>query len=261
MTAPEGVSPFEQNGTPSAAIVPTTIRDLFHETFSELGAASRKTALSLRWRQGLDVPLTGLEYVANEFSLDHERWTLAPTELTIRIGTASVGTPLNENLRARLVEVVADDRPVPAAHELLFEAQELAWSYERSALVISLAALEVGIKDLVATLVPESLWLVNNLPAPPIERIIRDYLPQLPVRAHLPGTSAITPSDQLRDELRKAVLLRNELVHTGRDRIDAAWLDEWLKLCESLLYAFECYGGRSWAGERVYPEHVRFMAS
>jgi hypothetical protein len=246
VTAPEHLPPFEQNGTPSTAIVPNTVRDLFRETFSELGAVSRKTALLLRWRRGLDVPLIGLEYVANEFSIDHERWVLAPTELTIRIGTASVGIPLNDQLSAQLAEVVADERPVPTAHELLFEAQELAWSYGRSALVISLAALEVGIKDLVATLVPGSSWLVNNLPSPPVERIIRDYLPQLPVRAHLPGTSAITPSRELTDELRKAVLLRNDLVHIGRDRIDPAWLDEWLKLCESLLYAFECFGGRSW---------------
>ena len=261
VTAIEGSGAFNDVGTPVATIIPETVKIFFRETFSLLGAVSRKTALALRWRHGLDVPLGGLEHIVGEFSLDGDRWVPAPQELTLRIGTVAIGIPLNERMAVQLSEVVADDKPVPAAHELLFEAQELAWTHQRSSLVISLAALEVGIKEVVATLVPGSAWLLDNLPAPPVERIIREYLPGLRVLTNLPDASAVTPTDELAKELKKAVRLRNELVHTGRDRIDPKWLDEWLGLCESLLYAFECFGGRAWAGERVNPAHRRLIAT
>jgi hypothetical protein len=143
----------------------------------------------------------------------------------------------------------------------MFEAEELAWSHPRSALVVSLAAVEVGIKEVISALIPEASWLVENIPSPPLERLVTDFLPTLPVRGHLPGTSRVDPKKELLDELKKAVRLRNELIHTGRSSPDGAWLDDWLALGSSLLYAFDSYSGKAWAGRRISPEHVVLMAS
>ena len=77
VTAPGRSQSFDEKATPSPAAVPNTVKVFFQETLSVLAAVSRKTVLSLRWRRGLDIPLTGLEYVASEFSFDREHWTAA----------------------------------------------------------------------------------------------------------------------------------------------------------------------------------------
>src|SRR5438270_11607402 len=67
----------------------------------------------------------------------------------------------------------------PLAHALLREG----WSQRRenpsSALLIGMAALEIGIKEYIAECVPDAAWLAENAPTPPIVNMLTDYLPTL----------------------------------------------------------------------------------
>lgn len=261
MSCPPGKEAFAEDGTPLADIVPNSVRDFFQKVLAELGGVSLTVARALRWRHGLNVPVKALAHIGQDFSLDRVHWIPIPSSgLSARAWVTVSGIPLYDVIRTELEETLAQTSLVPVGHELLFEAEELANSHERSALVLSLAALEVGAKELVAALVPEAEWLVEHLPSPPLERLIGEYVPTLALRAHLSGTSRMLPRKELIDEIKKAARLRNELVHVGGGNVDGQWLDQWLNLCSSLLYAFDCYAGREWAASRVAQAHVSLIA-
>lgn len=80
----------------------------------------------------------------------------------------------------------------------------------RSAIILAVNAAEVGLKQYIAIAVPESAWFVMNATAPPIRKLIVDYLPKLPGvdQDHLPEKS-------VRSVLHAAVQRRNTLVHVG----------------------------------------------
>jgi hypothetical protein len=136
---------------------------------------------------------------------------------------------------------------MPVGHELLAEAEEHAFSSVRSSLVLSLAALEVGFKGLVSKVVPDAAWLVGEMPSPPLEKMLRDYLPLLPKVLEVNGGRGNVLTTTVMDEVRKAVRLRNALVHTGSAKIEGRWLDSWLRLCGDLVYLFDFYQGHPWA--------------
>src|SRR2546422_3448400 len=74
---------------------------------------------------------------------------------------------------------------VPLGHELLREAFRNQRDNTRSAVVMAVAAAETAMKELVVTLAPETRWLMENIPSPPLDKIIREYLEQLPANAPL----------------------------------------------------------------------------
>jgi hypothetical protein len=111
-----------------------------------------------------------------EWSLDGQEWRQSPVDFVAWMGrppfvSGLAGPDINEIL-------LSEDAP-PFARELLQEA----WSEEnknpRSALVIGIAALETGIKDLIIGLIPETEWLIRNLQSPPVHRMLGEYLPLL----------------------------------------------------------------------------------
>ena len=259
-TPANGIEPFD-DGTPHPSIVSHSVQDLFSEVIGPLGQLSYSVASSLRWRYGLRVPIRALGGLGAEFSVDGQRWIPIPRPIAGRTWAYAIGTPIGPHMATDIPEALQPELSVPPGHELLFEAEELGPKYTRSTLVLSLAAIEVGVKRLIATLVPGSEWLVEHLPSPPLASIIEDYLPTLPVRGQLPGTERPDPKEALLRDVRKAARLRNELVHTGAGGIDFAWLDGWLELCSSLLYAFDCFSGRAWAGPLVEERHRVLIAS
>ena len=83
---------------------------------------------------------------------------------------------------AELTAMVTSDIREPLAHQLLREAWNLRHTNPRISVVIGVAAAEVGMKQLVAMLVPHARWLVEELPSPPLVPMMRHYLAELPIR-------------------------------------------------------------------------------
>jgi hypothetical protein len=144
---------------------------------------------------------------------------------------------------SRLVER-GDDEPL--AHQLLREAFAQRTGSPHSSLVFAITAAEVGFKECVSNLVPEAGWLVENLQSPPLYRMLKEYLPLLPVKLRRMGKTLVPPDELLR-EIRTGNDLRNKVSHSGHVEITAEKLDRILKAVSDLLWILDLYQGRPWA--------------
>lgn len=129
-----------------------------------------------------------------------------------------------------------------------------------TAIVLAVTAIEVELKRLVSTMVPEAEWLLVNLPAPPIVRIIEEYLPTLESY-----TKALSPPDVLVKTLRRAVKQRNDFVHVGptgdarwlRSSVEESALRSVLDATSDLLWLFDAQRGYTWALDNL-SEQTKF---
>ncbi len=139
----------------------------------------------------------------------------------------------------------------PLYHHLFREAWQNRADNPRSSLVMAMAAAETALKttavDLYDNLGTE--WVFENLPSPPLDRMLRDYVQLLPARRKIddkvrrPPKAAITL-------IKDGVELRNKLVH-GRDKgIEPEKLDRILRAVRDVLYLLDYYRGHDWALER-----------
>lgn len=119
-----------------------------------------------------------------------------------------------------------------------------------TAIVLAVTAIEVELKRLVSTMVPEAEWLLVNLPAPPIVTIIEKYLATLESY-----NKALAPPDALMKTLRRAVKQRNDFVHVGptgdarwlRSAVEESALRSVLDATSDLLWLFDAQRGYTWA--------------
>jgi hypothetical protein len=132
---------------------------------------------------------------------------------------------------------------VPTAYLLLWEARALASSNAR--LVLTMAALEVGTKSFVVNCDPDTEWLMTALQAPPVHKILKDYIPKLsPRSAHFDKCPSIG-RDLLRT-IQKGVEARNALLHRGEPS-SVADLDELDGAVHYCLRLFDYWAGEDWA--------------
>ncbi len=88
-----------------------------------------------------------------------------------------------------------------------------------------MAATETGFRRLVSDLVPDAQYLIGELQTPPIVQLLRNYLPELPLRSN--PRLAVIPRSVLR-KLQAAVQLRNAIVHKGTQTPDQQAVEQGL---------------------------------
>src|ERR1039458_2043219 len=110
----------------------------------------------------------------------------------------------------------------PLGHQLLREASVNRKVNPRSSLVLAVAAAEVGFKRFAAKTLPDSGWILQ-LPAPPLLDMITAF-PWERLGATINGKKPAIP-ELLKAELKKAVTLRNKIVHTGTPVLSSKTLD------------------------------------
>jgi len=116
--------------------------------------------------------------------------------------------------------------------------------------VTAVAAAETGVKECIASLVPGAGWLVGELPSPPIVKILREYIKQLPAKCKIDGAVRRPPKDLI-TKVNKAVEKRNKLVHGNQVEIEFGELRELLAAVSDLLYLLDYYNGHEWALRHV----------
>jgi hypothetical protein len=130
---------------------------------------------------------------------------------------------------------------VQVAHDMLRSSWDLT---DAAKLVMSVAAAEVGVKRFIAQLVPLAAWLMEELQAPPVWRILRDYVKQLP----LLNCEADEPVPKyLVTAMQRAAEHRNKIVHSGRLEMTAAEVDAVHEQVRDLMYLLDFYSGQEWA--------------
>jgi len=92
----------------------------------------------------------------------------------------------------------------------------------------------------VAKRVPEAGWLVQKIPAPPLVRMLIQYLPTLV------GREPAVPKVVL-DQLRKGITVRDQVAHEGARAVESETLKGTLTAVRDLLWLLDYYGGQTWA--------------
>ena len=169
---------LEDGNVKISKLTPATLETV-DDIFSRLRAVSRSTMIMFNWTHGLDGPPDpyGLPYAF--YSEDGDKWFRysEARRITILLGEAT------HTIYARNVQIDEVVRKVEAGSEEPLGRQLFreAWSQiginPRSALVIGVAAAEVGLKRLIGMLIPAAEWLVQEVQAPPVRKILRDFLP------------------------------------------------------------------------------------
>ncbi len=220
--------------------------DYYRELSKELANVTSKVISTLRWRLNLEQGPRAVQRTlfSDTFSFDGIEWFHLPSDFH-STAMMLVRRAIPDSLLTEITNFVQAGQEEPLPHALFREAWSLRSSNPRSALLIGVAAAEVAVKSYIARVAPETRWLVENLASPPIDKIMREYIPNLP-RQVPEGSLNEIPAGVI-DELKKAVTLRNKVAHTGEYSLSHPSLEAKLQVIRDLLWILDYFSGRLWA--------------
>jgi hypothetical protein len=117
------------------------------------------------------------------------------------------------------------------------------------------AAAEVGFKQFAAKAFPDTDWILENLPSPPLNRMLEIFPWRklgLVINNRVPSVPA-----SVEDELKKAVTLRNQIVHAGGVKLEGETVDSVLTSVRDLLYFLDALRGQHWATKHMSPDALK----
>jgi hypothetical protein len=138
----------------------------------------------------------------------------------------------------------------PIGHELFREAWAVRITAPRSAILIGIAGLEVGLKHCIARLIPDSTWLVEHVPTPPLESMLKNYLPKLPVKNTIGGMT-VPPSPRTLKAIKEGIEQRNRTAHRSEPPPDKMLVERVLLAVADVLWMLDFYCGESWALDHI----------
>jgi hypothetical protein len=238
---------YPQSGLPQAmtTFIEQVRKDLVH--------AIRRSCLALRWRYSLWGPHEPFRSigVGPEWSLDGSTWHPLPANPPLRIDAAPDASPA-VSVASEVQAMLDTGQDEPIAHQVFREAWDSRLTNGRSALVIAVAALEIGIKTLIGQRAPSAQWLVTNLPSPPVRRLLAEYLPSLETTAAVEG-KVLAPPKAVLDLVDKAVDTSHRVAQATGEAIAHGALDEMLIAIRDVLWMLDFCGGSAWALSHVSP--------
>jgi len=214
-----------------------------------------------RWRtnsrKGVPNPIRSAEF---SWSVDGMAWKSVADNLRLQILWGSV-LPRWTNETAEFVRTeVLGDLDEPLAHELLREAAASGEKSLRSSLVLAVVAAEVGFKQFASKVFPDTEWILEKLPSPPLETMLKTF-PWSKLSVQVNGKVPSIP-DSIQSELKKAVNLRNRIVHTGVPaNLKGESVDSVLTAVRDLLYFLDALQGQTWAANCMSPEAIKSFYS
>jgi hypothetical protein len=224
-------------------LYPPYIQAFMSETYRALSECATRVWRLLRWRSGAIGSHTHFQTIlASEWSVDGQApWHPLPVKGYARTSNWAVPR-LDASVTESVQQLLSNGTVEPTSEELLREAWAVHAANPRAGLLLAIAAAEVGFKELVIDLVPNVRWLTLNVPSPPLLGLLKNSLPELPVRQ---GIAAPAPQE-LRKVMQRAVEARNALAHQGGfDSLDVD-LYEVIDVVRSLLRQFAHYRGFVW---------------
>ncbi len=228
---------------------------------TEMYEALCRTLRVLRWRHARPAhhnPIRTLHRF--DWSFDGVEWVAVIRDIRLDV---SLGIPCEQwsaDLLPSVEQLIVEHQREPIGHELYREASSHEDDHPRSAVVLAVAAAEIGFKQFVAKSVPQSQWLVENLPSPPLVRMLTDFLPGIPLPITKADRQPFVPDLILR-ELEKAVLVRNQLVHGRRNTVERDSAHSILWAVHDFLYLLDFYSGQTWALKNLRAECQQEIAA
>jgi hypothetical protein len=238
----------EEFGQEDPQAIPRVDRFLT-DTVAGLSGQLDRAIRVFMWRRGLHVEYSRPPVRSSaSWSLDGHTWN--PIRIALRLwGWNSIPIykgPVPAEITEYVGPYVANGGDEPLARQILREAWAQKSASPRSALVLAITAAEVGFKQCVSQLVPEARWLVEEIPSPPLHKMLTEYLPHLPVKLRLTGKTLVPPEDLLH-EIQTGVALRNQVAHRGNESVTFEKLLRILKAVSDLLWILDFYQGHQWA--------------
>lgn len=239
---------------------PTGLQDFCTSKRDRLRRCAEDALGLIRWRWALDVAPGGT-LGASQFLWATEdgdwhrirmRWDLD--------GELLPQLTLSQQVGAALETLALGGEAEPAGREIWHVAVK---ADDRTAIVLAVTAVEVELKRLIGLFAPHTRWLLENLPAPPIVRMIEDYLPGV---AGVPNE--MRPPEAVLRVLRRAVTYRNTVLHVGSGST-SRWITtaepsplsrrDVINATSDLLWLFDSYRGHAWALDHLTPPTRRLL--
>jgi hypothetical protein len=236
---------------PGLSAFPEHFRSFLKGARHELADFTTRTVGVLRWRAGRSGPHSPIRPRGFGFgwSWDGGFWHMAPMDTSLSVMVVQrdlIGNDVVDDVQ----KLVANRAAEPIGHNMLREAAERTSSDPRSAVVIGLAAAELGVKRCIAILEPGAEWLITHIPSPPLEKILTDYLPLLPTRKNFAGVVKAPPPEVM-SAIKKGVSIRNGVVHAGTPIPTEDTAIEILDAVRDLLFLLDYYCGNDWAFDHL----------
>ena len=234
--------------------LPNPLRDFIRDVTGQLTSTAHEVFELIRWRRAMPGPVQSLwlrRLEGIEWCDDAGNWRRLPPDVQFQAGPAYVLPLSTPEEVASLQAMAASGIREPLAHALLREAQRASGQQEyASALVMAIAALEIGVKRLIGTLIPAAEWLVLYSPSPPIVSILRDYLPTIPAGESI-GGFVVSPPTEILKTLNDAVTARNATVHRGQGELRQDFIAEVLDAVADVLWMCDYFTGQRWAYQNL----------
>lgn len=267
---------FNKHDLMISAITQRTLTPKRAEQFAEIGVTlsnSLKEYMTPIWLSVYEIMILAIKgyrwrlrnesatdpikhWMGYTYSMDGESWKPFPADSSLIV---SWGLPVKQEYSDdefnSIGELLSNSHNEPLAHDLLHEAWDLRTTNPRSALVIGVAAAETGFKQFCATLAPDASWLIENVPSPPIVKMLEEYLPLIKTKNKIYG-HIIPPPKDLIDVLKKAINLRNGIVHGKPVELKKERVEEILNATRDILYLLDFYNGQLWAWEHVNSKYL-----
>jgi hypothetical protein len=232
--------------------LPETIREQSTSLRDEIQEQAQRLARALRWRLGSAGSHQTLARDGSpKWSLDGLGWHDLPIGGTpLRFG-ATIFPRVDEAVAAQIESIAGSDQGEPVAHAILREAQDNLARNPRSSLVLAVVAIEVGMKSFISRVAPAAAWLANEVPTPPVVKMMTHYLPELGP----PATRRLRrPPKSVVHVVEEAIAARNVVAHRGARPWEGERQRELLKIVRAYLYALDFASGADWALTLLSPD-------
>lgn len=255
--------PFEKNNGLIVAVCERNLSERLHKeavtsgvlslkketvkyVFDDMSDFIQRTLRLARWRtnaRGAPNPIrTGHGFM---WSVDGSEWKMVADSISLRIKFGySTRTWSKEDAEFLQTEILKGSSE-PLGHELLREADVNRDSNPRSSLILGVAAAEVGFKHFASKALPDAAWLLE-LPSPPLMEMLNRF-PWTQLKLRIYGEVPAIP-ELIIDEFKKAINLRNKIVHSGVANLTSETLASILDTVSDFLYFLDMLheDGRSW---------------
>jgi len=242
---------------PRLHMCPSDIIDLIKNAESDLASEAERLLRLIRWRQFCDAPGEIFKHSALYWRVGEGDFPITPhngdpsRELTIH---GMFGVHWSEEHSTDLQELW-NERDViePLGHTLLREARDLASTSPRSSILMMTTALETAVKMHISSIAPDTMWLMQEIPSPPIFKVLRDYIPLIHRNRgiELDFWNFVKP---LINRVQKLTEVRNKVAHTGKIPDHAGPLQDDFELVLDFLYLLDVLEGHEWAKSLVSSE-------
>jgi hypothetical protein len=235
--------------------LPVWLQQYIDDLDETLSDASRRAVRLARWRLALGASHSPIRSAhLPKWSYDGVAWHTVPSGISARWEAVPYNIFPSFMLKdiGRLIEDAQVSEPL--GHELLREAWNQREHNPRSALIVGIAAAEARVKEFITLLEPGASWLMENLTAPPLPSLLKNYVPELLVRHGIRPRLLPPPRDPIMQQLDQGIPLRNKVAHGVHQEIDFDTVHDVLLTIRDIHWMLDVFSGHEWARENVRPE-------